>query len=732
MEAALELTYDCNHECVMCHKRVEPDGPALERDEWLLLVEGLARAGFSSVRLTGGEPLMSPHLTAVAKAVAAAGMSVYVETNGTLVSDQSVHELAGVPGLTLQFSLYSLAASTHDAITQTAGSHCATIRGIERAQEAGIDVRVHAHLTRANFDDARDLAEWCDERDIPFTSSLTTFPRFDGGRGPLSRAVKNPTQIRDWIAANAEESTGDLPACVARVAVGPTGVAYPWVDTPLAVGNVRDGFDKVWVSDPSALLRQLRATERNELQRMSRCAMDACRRPLGFSASLRRDFRQVVGAACMQCPHQDALHRRGKTDENLTAERVEELAAEGRVDEVAAALANGHYVVVRAASDALSSIGDERVVNALRSVFDHEDAETRWAAEMALAPIRTPDAVKLMDDVFDKAGGRKRTIERAAVVESANSLCARGPAHLEWTRSSVVELVQVPAGRFTMGSPPCEHGRHHDESPHEVLITSPFLVGETPVTQAQWVEVMGPNDFYFAGHPDRPAERLDWHKAIIFCNRLSELEGLRPVYDGRRNEVLWDRSANGYRLLTEAEWEYVARAGTCTGYPSGDVEHASAGGKGCALRRTHGYLDRTADAELGAPPEQWHDDAAGAAEHPVATTPALPEAALDRIGWYRSNSGETTHLVGAKEPNAFGLYDTHGNVFEWVWDWYAPTSPPGLLRDPTGPHSGQGRVLRGGSWYNLAGHCRSAYRYDYTPDVRCFFVGLRIARDLRR
>ncbi|MGI9468848.1 MAG: formylglycine-generating enzyme family protein [Rubripirellula sp.] len=184
---------------------------------------------------------------------------------------------------------------------------------------------------------------------------------------------------------------------------------------------------------------------------------------------------------------------------------------------------------------------------------------------------------------------------------------------------------------------------------HEVTLTKPFKMGVREVTQAQYEQVMGVNPSKYKG-ADNPVETVTWDDAIEFCRRLSELPAEKAA-------------GNVYRLPTEAEWEYACRAGTTTKYSFGDNE-----------------------------------------------------SDLSGYGRYLDNYGGTHHPVGSKQPNAWGLYDMHGNVWEWCQDW-KEDYPEGAVTDvssgsaiPTGPASGQYRVIRGGSWVNTADYCRSAIR----------------------
>ncbi len=240
--------------------------------------------------------------------------------------------------------------------------------------------------------------------------------------------------------------------------------------------------------------------------------------------------------------------------------------------------------------------------------------------------------------------------------------------------SAGMEMMRIPAGSFMMGSPASETGRYSSEVRHRVTLTRDFLLASTAVTQGQRRAVMGTNPSRFKGD-DLPVEQVSWYDAVEFCNGLSAREGLTPAYRISGKSVDWARSADGYRLPTESEWEYSCRAGTSTRFWSGD-----------------------SDSDLG------------------------------RVGWFGSNSGGETRPVGGKPSNAWGLYDVHGNVWEWCWDWHGDY-PSGSVTDPAGPSSGADRVLRGGSWdSSLARSCRSANRNHDDPGLRYYTLGLRPAR----
>ena len=169
----------------------------------------------------------------------------------------------------------------------------------------------------------------------------------------------------------------------------------------------------------------------------------------------------------------------------------------------------------------------------------------------------------------------------------------------------------------------------------------------------------------------------------MFCNELSRREGLSHCYSGNGLNIVCNFAAKGYRLPTEAEWEYACRAGTETDFQTGNMTHSG-------------------------------------------STPLDP--ALDRAGWYDGNSGSSPVPVGEKKANAFGLYDMHGNVNEWCWDWSGGHYPSRPVNDPRGPTSGTFRIQRGGSWYDIARDCRSASRDSSDPSARHNYGGFRVVR----
>jgi uncharacterized protein (TIGR02996 family) len=253
------------------------------------------------------------------------------------------------------------------------------------------------------------------------------------------------------------------------------------------------------------------------------------------------------------------------------------------------------------------------------------------------------------------------------------------------TNSVGMELALIPPGAFLMGSPDSEEGHSEDEGPqHEVEGSRAFYLGVFPVTQGQWQRVMGRNPSHFRSRGggkgqvrgldtrDFPVECVSWEDAVAFCRKLSDLP----------EEA---RAKRLYRLPSEAEWEYACRGGAASSTPF----HL-----GDSLSSTQANFD--GNFPYG-----------GAAQGPSLQRPTP---------------------VGSYNPNAWGLFDLHGNVWQWCADWYADDYyQQGPRRDPPGPPEGSRRVIRGGSWYGFGQFCRTAYRSWSGPAYRDDDLGFRVS-----
>lgn len=250
----------------------------------------------------------------------------------------------------------------------------------------------------------------------------------------------------------------------------------------------------------------------------------------------------------------------------------------------------------------------------------------------------------------------------------------------------------ISGGTFEMGSPEAEAWRGEDEDLHTVSV-SDFYISPYELTQKEYAALIGTNPSSFTGD-DLSVENISWLDAVAYCNARSETEGLTPAYTVDGSTVLWNRGAEGYRLPTEAEWEYACRAGTDTPF------------------NTETSISPEESNYYGHYPYQIEENYFSQGN--LTTKP----------GQYR----QTTVAVDSFSPNAWGLYNMHGNVSEWVWDTYGHYDSS-QTTDPTGPASGNRKVYRGGGWNDFAKNMRSAYRATLEAETASFNLGLRLVRN---
>ncbi len=337
----------------------------------------------------------------------------------------------------------------------------------------------------------------------------------------------------------------------------------------------------------------------------------------------------------------------------------------------------------RAVAEAGTKLVAKRALVAQAEAAEREAAAREAKARAALeeaSPARSAAADTATKAKASHGRWEARLAERQRAFDAATSWSREVRARRLAALCPGASTVRVPAGSFDMGQAESEFDR--ERSVHRVTVTRRTELWRTPLTQAQWQAVMGNNPSRFQG-AERPVERVSWFDALAFCNALSRLTGLDEAYvlTGAKGtpgagdfqaSVTWKGlGCLGWRLPTEAEWEYACRAGT-TGERYGE---------------------------------------------------------LDQVAWYSENAGGGTHPVGQKRPNAWGLCDTLGNVFEWCWDGYGAYAA-GAATDPTGPAKGDDRVIRGGCWFDVAGNARAACRFVFVPGFRIDFLGFRPTRSL--
>ncbi|MBF8305206.1 MAG: FGE-sulfatase protein, partial [Acidobacteria bacterium] len=339
-----------------------------------------------------------------------------------------------------------------------------------------------------------------------------------------------------------------------------------------------------------------------------------------------------------------------------------------------------------AAIDALREIGRFKIE--ARSLINRTDNFQFQFAHATIQEFLLAHAILSDDPQFDLRGLQlSREAFRLLIhgqrflgkknLELRGAALGPGCEPIEWLRLIFgIELIPIQPGEFLMGSPEDEAGRFRSETRHRVRLNQAFWIGRYPVTQAEYEAVMGNNPSHFKGDR-RPVEQVSWDEAVEFCARLTQ----------RSREAGALPASFEFRLPTEAEWEYACRAGTTTAFNDGSN----------------------------------------------CTKPDGKDRALIRLGWHGEGAKGETHPVGEKAPNAWGLHDMHGNVWEWCVD-YAEWQENELVTDRyvdgvIDPVSakGAGRVVRGGSSWDFARICRSAYRFRFGPGYRLRHLGFRLA-----
>jgi len=285
-----------------------------------------------------------------------------------------------------------------------------------------------------------------------------------------------------------------------------------------------------------------------------------------------------------------------------------------------------------------------------------------------------------------KASKRASILPAAALMLFVLGGCSQQSPQPATEEINGITMVSLPGGSFEMGHlyqpdsslPGNVNVFFPDEQPVHEVVLSGFQISATEITQGQYSAVTGDNPSTFTGEENLPVTNVGASQALKFCNMLSEKAGFEPCYDEKTGK--YDFAKNGFRLPTEAEWEYACRAGSDTHFYTGSTEQD-----------------------------------------------------LDSAGWFIGNSGGKTHPVARKKPNAWGLYDMHGNVFEECYDGYDENMvesvyPPGSVRDPVGFDNFNMRIMRGGGWFSEPAACRSFTRSKFWTGGANYYIGFRVVR----
>jgi sulfatase modifying factor 1 len=338
-----------------------------------------------------------------------------------------------------------------------------------------------------------------------------------------------------------------------------------------------------------------------------------------------------------------------------------------RIDRLVRQLGSESFARREQAGKELEAIGTPALDALRKAVASSEDLEVRRRAGRLVEEVLRRSRPAALDCTREDGVGAVEV--RRAQEAWAKFLGRKVEETVEIGGGVKMTFVLVPPGKFRMGSPEDEKERYDDETLHEVTLTEPFDLGKTEVTQAQYEALGVDNPSRFKG-ADRPVEMVSWEEASAWAEKLTKKLGDKHLY----------------RLPAEAEWEYSCRGGRFSSQPFGI-------GDGRALSSPEANFDGN-----------------------------YPYGGADK-GRYL----EATCAVGSYKPNALGLYDMHGNVWEWCADWYG-TYPGGSVTNPTGPSEGSHRVYRGGSWFNFGRCCRAASRGWNEPGDRLVYPGFRLAR----
>ncbi|MBF0622376.1 MAG: formylglycine-generating enzyme family protein [Magnetococcales bacterium] len=297
------------------------------------------------------------------------------------------------------------------------------------------------------------------------------------------------------------------------------------------------------------------------------------------------------------------------------------------------------------------------------------------ASQESEEPQNTPKTEPIDQDVAEKSPKKMSLATRAYLPKTDEEKAAFNTIHKAPHRP-LDEFVEIPAGRFMMGSPDSDDLARDNEKPQRDVTISSLSCMRYPVTRKLYQEVIGKVSDHWDDQAKEnwPITEISWLEAVIFCNQWSERVGLTPCYEQQSKQIIWHRRADGIRLPTEAEWEYLCRAGTETPWFFGETD------------------------DLG-----------------------------KEYAWFEDNSENRPHAVGTRKANPWGLYDLSGNVFEWCWDRYGDYSKESQ-ENPVGLEAGDVRVIRGGSFLFWSGSLRSADRVRVEPVNRVRFLGFRCVR----